>query len=171
MDTQRQLKVWGSPKSHLHFLPHWGSVSPTPTSFKGQLYLGPQLRQNSTLRFLFRANREMSPATNPDRLLKTVAETQKRMSALRRGPRSPSGRSGATVLCGIPAGCPESEPGTLEQKTQRRGDFRCRKEGDAGQPPTWKRESLALFRSEAWLSGFLCRVKTEERAKVKKLFS
>lgn len=70
-DTQRQLKVWGSQKLHLAFQLYWGSVPLTPMLlFKGQLYLDPQLRQNSMLKFLFRENRETSPATNPSHLLR-----------------------------------------------------------------------------------------------------
>lgn len=41
----------------------------TPTLFKGQLYLDPQLRQKSMLKFLFRENRATSPGTNPNPLL------------------------------------------------------------------------------------------------------
>lgn len=69
-DTQRQLKVWGSQKLHLDFRLYWGSVLLTPMLFKGQLYLDPQLRQNSRLKFLFRKNREISAATNPSHLLR-----------------------------------------------------------------------------------------------------
>lgn len=112
-DTQRQLKVWGSQKLHLDFRLYWGSVLLTPMLFKGQLYLDPQLRQNSRLKFLFRKNREISAATNPSHLLRlkpqlsTVEGTHVR-AVVRPGRSLPE--QGRDSLCGNPPGFSESKP-------------------------------------------------------------